>query len=66
MNIVLEYIVFILIILFIHMLAINTQNITSNQYFYGVYIKKINNNDCFDIDSIEDLEKGNKYINQLK
>ena len=42
MNIFLEYIVFILIILFIHMLTINTQSISSNQYFYGVYIKQIN------------------------
>ena len=32
----------------------------------NVYLKKINSNDCFEIDSIEDLEKVNKYINQLK
>lgn len=35
-------VVFILIILFTHMLVANTQNITSKQYFYGVYINNIN------------------------
>ncbi|MBC5996864.1 DUF1648 domain-containing protein [Romboutsia ilealis] len=42
MNIFLDYIIFILILLFAHMLSINTQNISSKQYFYGVYIKQIN------------------------
>lgn len=41
MNILLDYIIFILILLFTHMLAINTQNISSKQYFYGVYVKQI-------------------------
>lgn len=42
MNIFLDYIIFILILLFTHMLTINTQNISSKQYFYGVYVKQIN------------------------
>lgn len=42
MNIFLEYIIFILILLFSHLLTINTQNISSKDYFYGVYVKQIN------------------------
>lgn len=34
-------IVFILIILFTHMFVYNTQNMTSKNYFYGVYVKNI-------------------------
>lgn len=34
-------VVFILIILFTHILVINTQKISNKQYFYGVYIKNI-------------------------
>ena len=34
-------IVFIIIMLFIHLIILNTQNISSKDYFYGVYIKNI-------------------------
>ena len=37
----LNYIVFILIILFTHLIALSTQMLSSNQYFFGVYIKQI-------------------------
>lgn len=37
----LNYIVFILIILFTHIIALSTQMLSSNQYFFGVYIKQI-------------------------
>ena len=34
-------IVFIIIMLFIHLIILNTQNISSKDYFYGVYIKNL-------------------------
>lgn len=37
----LNYVIFILIILFTHIIALSTQMLSSNQYFFGVYIKQI-------------------------
>lgn len=37
----LNYVIFILIILFTHIIALITQMLSSNQYFFGVYIKQI-------------------------
>lgn len=36
-----EYMIFILIILFIHLIVLITQAISGSHYFYGVYIKNI-------------------------
>ena len=36
-----RYMIFILIILFTHLMAYNTQIISGNQYFYGVFVDKI-------------------------
>ncbi|WP_122640554.1 hypothetical protein [Romboutsia sp. Marseille-P6047] len=36
-----RYMIFILIILFTHLMTYNTQTISSNQYFYGVFVYKI-------------------------
>ena len=37
----LNYIVFILIILFTHLIALSTQSLSSRKYFFGVYINEI-------------------------
>lgn len=37
----LNYIVFILIILFTHLIALSTQSLSSKKYFFGVYINEI-------------------------
>lgn len=41
MNIFLEYILFLMIIVFIHLFAYNTQAMSGNKYFYGVYVNQI-------------------------
>ena len=38
----LNYIVFILLILFTHLIALSTQMLSSKKYFFGVYINEIN------------------------
>ena len=37
----LNYIVFILTILFTHLIALSTQSLSSRKYFFGVYINEI-------------------------
>ena len=41
MNIFLDYIIFILIILFTHLITYNTQSISGSSYFYGVCVNQI-------------------------
>ena len=41
MNIFLDYIIFILIILFTHLITYNTQAISGSSYFYGVCVNQI-------------------------
>lgn len=47
MGIFLEYMIFILIILFTHLIAISIQAISGNKYFYGVYINQIELSETF-------------------
>ena len=37
----LNYILFILLILFVHVIALSTQSLSSKKYFFGVYVNEI-------------------------
>ena len=56
MHNIIGYMIFIVIILFIHLLVISIQLISSKDYFYGVYIKNIEIDDNFK----SEIDKGFK------
>ena len=45
----LNYVVFILLILFTHLIALSTQMLSSKKYFFGVYINEISIEEDFKI-----------------
>lgn len=53
----LEYIVFLLIILFTHLIAITTQKLSSHKYLFGVYVGQIMIPEDFDIKIRKDFKK---------
>ncbi len=57
MKNIIGYIVFMIMILFIHLLIISTQLISSKDYFYGVYVKSIELDDNFK----NEIDKGFKH-----
>ncbi len=60
----LNYIVFILLILFTHLIALSTQLLSSKKYFFGVYINEINIEEDFKIKINKDF-KGKLNISLL-
>ena len=53
----LNYIVFILLILFTHLIALSTQMLSSKKYFFGVYINEINIEEGFKIKTNKDFKQ---------
>ena len=53
----LNYIVFILLILFTHLIALSTQMLSSKKYFFGVYINEINIEEDFKIKVNKDFKR---------
>lgn len=53
----LNYIVFILLILFTHLIALSTQSLSSKKYFFGVYINEINIEEDFKSEINKDFKR---------
>lgn len=53
----LNYIVFILLILFTHLIALSTQLLSSKKYFFGVYVNEINLEEDFKSEINKDFKK---------
>lgn len=53
----LNYIVFVLIILFTHLMALSTQMLSSKKYFFGVYIKEVIIDEEFKIKMNKDFKR---------
>lgn len=53
----LNYIVFILLILFTHLIALSTQMLSSKKYFFGVYINEVNIEESFKIKTNKDFKR---------
>lgn len=53
----LNYIVFILLILFTHLIALSTQLLSSKKYFFGVYVNEINLEEDFKSEINKDFKR---------